>query len=302
MNRGIRHAGFTLLEVVIALVILSFLSLFTVQAIQRALNTKKKVQRDIDKTGTMRDALRVMERDINMAFNYQDVYIKLYNQAQEARKNAALAKLTTPPGSSANQLPNQMIPQPQPALSPADQEKYKLKIEKPWSQFIGDNKSLNFTSLSNIRMMENSPISSQAEIGYHLKSCRRRSTQEQSSQCLWRRVSNYVHDDITKFGEETVLLENVTEFKLRYLGPGKDGDWVDAWSSSTGGDDTTKGKFPYAVEITLEVKETTSATKDKPLRMTIVASIRNPNNPPKQDPQNANNPANPGQPISPPTR
>ena len=279
-----RQHGFTLIEVMVALLILAFLSIFTSQAIQRALANKTKIQRDIDKNATVRDALRVIERDVNMAFNFRDASIKLYNQAQDERKR--VAQQLQNPGTSTNPPPNPPI---QPPIQ-IDETKYKHKSDKVWTKFIGDRESMSFTSLSNVRMTEDAPISSQAEIGYRLKSCRRRSTQEQSSQCLWRRVSNYIHEDITKYGEETVLLENVTEFKLRYLGPGKDGEWQEAWSTETSGDDVTKGKFPWAVEVTIAINDTTSTTKDKTLRMTSVASIRNPNNEkpkPAQDGANA---------------
>ena len=267
--------GFTLIEVIVAMLIMTFLSIFTVQSIQRALATKSKVQKDIDRNATLRDALRIMERDINMAFNYRDVYVELYNRAQEARM--AGVGTQTPSGGGP------VVPPP-----PPDPNKFKKKEVKTYTQFIGEPQALDFTTLSNVRMMEESPISQQAEVGYSLKPCRRRSNQEQSSQCLWRRISNYIHEDITKEGQETVLLENVTEFKLRYLGPGKDDEWVDTWISNDRGDDATKKKFPYAVEITIEIKDTSKGVKDKTLRLTTVASIRNPNNPP--DPNDPNNP------------
>jgi prepilin-type N-terminal cleavage/methylation domain-containing protein len=273
--------GFTLIEIIIAMFILAFISVFTVQSIQHALKTKAKVQGEIDKNSTVRDALRIMERDINMAFNYHDPYIALYNQAQDERlKNAQNPKAATTPPPQPGATPT---PTPAPAANqPIDPANYQKRTEKIWTQFLGENEKLDFTSLSNIRMMENSPISSQAEIGYQLKPCRKRSNQEQSSNCLWRRIANYLHEDITKDGQETVLLENVTEFKLRYLGPGKEEEWSNQWLTDDRGDSNTKGKFPYAVEITLAVKDTTSKAKDKELRMTIVAAVRNPANPPEQ--------------------
>ncbi len=287
MSKGVRHLsayqrvrGFTLLEVVIAMGIMAFLSLFTVQAIQKALQTKAKVQKDIDKQTTVRDALRIMERDINLAFNYRDSSIEVFNQAQDVRK-AAFDK-----AGSGGGLSNPVNP-----TRPIDPNDFAKKVDKIYTQFIGDAQSVNFTSLSNVRVTEDSKTSSQAEIGYKLKSCRRRTTQEQSSSCLWRRISNYIHEDITRDGQETVLLENITEFKLRYLGPGKDAEWITSWSSSEGGDDTTKNKFPYAVEITIEVKDPNPAAKDKTLRMTSVAAIRNPNNPPEKPPVDPNAPA-----------
>lgn len=283
--------------------LLATISIFTSQAIQRALAAKTKVQKDIDKNALLRDALKVMERDINLAFNYRDIYAQLYNQAQDERRKAAQNSQVQNPGSSSTGIPPtppRAPTAPPPPLSEADAAKYKHKEIKVWTQFIGEPEQMSFTSLSNIRMMEDSPISSQAEIGYHIKSCRRRSTQEQSSKCLWRRVSNYIHEDITKEGEETVLLENITEFKLRYLGPGREEEWVDTWMSNERGDDMTKSKFPYAVEITIEVKDPNPAAKDKSLRMTTVASIRNPNNPPPKTQEDPNNPA--VDPAAPPTQ
>lgn len=278
--------GFTLIEVVVAISLLAVISLFTVNALTRALQTKRKIQGQIDKTSTLRDALRVMERDINMAFHYKDINTELYNQAQTERKKAAEAKKNPQLDSKKPApLPGQPGYQPPQGLDANEVAQYKLKPVKEWTKFIGTKDELNFTSLSNVRMTEDQPMSSQAEIGYHIKPCRRRSTQEQASRCLWRRVSNYIHEDITKYGTETVLLENVTVFSLRYLGPDKDDEWVEAWASDETGDDTTKGKFPYAVEITIEVKDPSPKAKDKTLRMTTVASIRNPNNPPpKVDP------------------
>lgn len=300
-----RHSGFTLLEVVISMMILAFLSLFTVQSIQQALKTKTKVQKEIDKSSTLRDALRIMERDINMAFNYRDASIELYNKAQLERRK----RMKTPP----NQQPvrkntDGKTPGPDgtssggstpssgstPQMSEEEiNERTKLKVDKIYTQFIGEPTSLDFTTLSNVRISEDSKVSSQAEIGYHLKSCRRRSTQGQSSQCLWRRVSNVIHEDITKSGEETVLLENVSEFKLRYLGPGHEEEWLDSWITTERGTEQSKGNFPYAVEVTIAVKDTDA--KDKELRMTMVAAIRNPNN--KKKEQAALNPD--GTPMTP---
>ncbi len=264
--------GFTLVEVVIAMMIMSFLSLFTVQSIQRALRTKAKVQKEIDKNATVRDALRIMERDINMAFNYRDISVELYNLAQKERR----VRAQKPTPNNSNAPPGSPPTPPPPPVNP--EEDFKLKTEKIYTHFIGEPDSLSFTSVSNVRLSEDSPISSQAEIGYRIKSCRRRSTQEQSSKCLWRRIANYIHDDITKEGTETVLLENIVDFKFRYLGPGRNDEWVDTWITNERGDDQTKNKFPYAVEITIEVKDTGTNSNDKSLRMTTVASIRNPNN------------------------
>jgi hypothetical protein len=121
--------------------------------------------------------------------------------------------------------------------------------------------------------------------------------------CSFLEMLDVVNEGLTKGGQETVLLENVEKFELRYLGPGKEKEWVPQWISTERGDALTKGKFPFAVEITLEVQDKSSNSKDKPLRMTIVAAIRNPNNPPptqSQDPNNPNAVADPAASATPP--
>lgn len=280
--------GFTLLEVVIAMMLMAFLTVITAQAIHRAIHSKIKVQTQIDKYSTLRDALMVMERDINLAYNYHDVPTELYNQSLKARQQQQ--QKTSGTGSTVNggnnpnnpNQPNQPTPV-NPTGAPGTTNSLQPRKELIISGFLGDKHSLNFTSLANVRLAEDSQMSSQAEIGYFLKNCRKRTDQAISSQCLWRRVSPIIDDDLEKGGESTVLLENVNEFSLRYLGPDHEKEWIDQWFTDARGDDTTKNKFPYAVEITLSVLDKTSGKKDKPLAMTVVAEIRNPNNPPKKD-------------------
>lgn len=291
-----RGNGFTLIEVLVAMVILAFLALFTSQSIQRAIRAKAKVQTQADKSATLRDALKVMERDINMAFNYRDVAIQVFNLAQQERRKSQSQKQADPcaPYKDTNayedcKKKNQPDPggagigtsggTPPPQATP-DENELKLKTDpyQSFFKFWGERDNINFSSLSNIRMTEDAQMDTQAEIGYFLKACRRRSTQEQSSQCLWRRVSSIIDKDIDKDGEETVLLENVEKFELKYLGPGKDEDWVDQWLTGEKGDDKTRNNFPLAVEITLGVRDP-NKENDKLLVMTTVAAIRNPNNP-----------------------
>lgn len=264
--------GFTLIEVIIAVVILTFLTLFTSESIRNAVSSKKKIIRDIDRFAEVRDALRVMERDINMAFNYRDINIDLYNEAQkerEKRKQEAKKKQPNPDGTTPDPDNN------------TEEKPFVPKEQKILTQFRGSSNELHFSTRSYVRMAKDEQASDQAEVGYSLKTCKSRVDPKKQSQCLWRRIAKYVDDDIEKGGDEVALLENVQAFEMRYLGPDKD-DWASEWKSGEGGDDVTKGKFPYAVEITIETQN-----KEDPLskstRMTMVASLRNPNNPIKKE-------------------
>src|SRR6185437_10499431 len=76
---------FTLIEVMIAMVLMAFLTIFTARSIHNALHSKARIEHDLDKYSTLRDALKVMERDINNAFHYQDFNAQLFNMALKAR-------------------------------------------------------------------------------------------------------------------------------------------------------------------------------------------------------------------------
>jgi prepilin-type N-terminal cleavage/methylation domain-containing protein len=294
--------GMTLIEVMISLLILSFIAIFTGQSIRNALNSKTRIQKNIDVQGSLRDALSVMERDINLAFQFRDPNISLYNAAiQQREKNLQEQQKggAKPPPAQAQNGMGGGFNNPFSDTPPA--EKLAPRPVRVLTQFVGEKDKLSFSSLSNVRLRADDPSSSIAEIGYSLKNCRRRTSQEKSSSCLWRRVSPMLGTDITKGGSETVLLENVEDFQLRYLGPGKPDEWVDFWASNERGDDTTRFKFPYAVEITLEVSDPTqtNGTKKRTYRMTKVAEIRNPNNLKNDASANGQGPSNDGNSVPP---
>lgn len=273
--------GFTLLEIIIAISILAFVSLFTAQSIQRALANRTKVQGEIERVSGVRDALKVMESDINRAFNHTDINIQLYNETakernkkiEEAKNKGGAGNITTTPGAVTTGTP---------ASDPyAGMEPLKLKEEKKVTHFMGERESLNLSTLSNARISSEERTSDQAEVGYSVMDCKSRADRSRGTKCLVRRVATVIDADILTGGEETNLVEDVTKLEFRYLGPNDPTQWVDSWYTNDRGDDKTRGIFPYAVEVTLEVHNTSDPLA-KPVRMTMVAAIRNPNNPAKK--------------------
>ncbi len=249
--------GFTLIEMMITVAILSALTLLATQSIQQAIKQKGKIQEQIDDVSRMRDALRLLEADINQAYHYRDVEKEITDLT-----NKPIAPVPGAP------LP---VPTPVPQQNPDE-----AKRSDPTTHFVGTENTVDFVTMNNARMIRNMRQADFMEVGYSLKSCKSLSAEQGSSQCLWRRTTSWVDDDVTKGGDEVVLLENITEFKLRYIGKGKD-DWVTVWRTDNGGDAATKGKFPTAVEISLTI-EHGAGVKKKKYSMQIVAQIRFPNN------------------------
>ncbi len=282
--------GFTLIEVLIALSLLSFLGLWTSQSITNAIRSKKKIQKMVDKSGLLRDALQVIQKDINLAFHHYDINVDIYNESQKERikrceKN--IRKKSSRPPAARGRSPTRPSP-PRGSKAPPKntlqycsylKSKFKKKVQKQLTQFQGDPDSLHFTSLSNVRAKRNSKLSRQSEVGYFVKDCKGRLDKTISSPCLWRRVSPFIDNEVSEGGRKTVLLENVTAFELRYLGPEKEKgmQWIKKWKTGENADAVTRGKFPSAVEVKVTLQNK-NKDKDKEITMTMVAGISFPNN------------------------
>lgn len=252
--------GFTLIEMMITIAILGTLTVLATQSIQQAIRQKVKIQDQIDDVSRMRDALRLMEADINQAYHYRDVekeLTEIMNKPQNAGQPGALAPAP--------------FPTPVPPQNPDEAQRID-----PTTQFVGSDNTVDFVTMNNARMVRNMKQADFMEVGYYLESCKSFSGEKTSSQCLWRRTTSWVDDDVTKGGDKVVLLENITEFKLRYIGKGKE-DWVNSWRTDNGGDSVTKGNFPAAVEISLTI-ERGASDKKKKYSMQIIARVRFPNN------------------------
>ena len=276
------QSGMTLMEVMIATAILAVIAAYTAETVQRAVKSKIKVEGDIDRKSTVRDALRIIERDVNLAFHYRDIGVQLYNISEKERLERLKKGTKTPEDPQKKDPPPSGEPPPPPPSPTEPAKPFKPKKQKIFTHFMGEENRMDFTTLNYARIREDDRSSDQAEIGYFLRDCRNRYDKKKSSQCLWRRIDPLIDDDVTKGGTETVLLEHVLSFELRYLGPGKEEEWTKLWKTNKGGDANSENNFPYAVEITLEYHNKTNPS-EKPVSMTLVAAVRFPNNPTKEE-------------------
>jgi prepilin-type N-terminal cleavage/methylation domain-containing protein len=277
--------GFTLIEVMIAMAILAVISILSAQTMKAGITDRQAIADQISSSSKVADAMRIIRNDVNAAYHYRDIFITIGNNAA---KPAATA---TPPPGGGGGIANGSATGGGAPPPPAEPAATPRPTPPEVTGFIGESESMYFTTLSNERTIQDSPVSDQAKIGYYLKSCRSRSGNKTvESQCLYRSMTPYLDEEIDKPGDETVLLDHVSEFKLRYVGPGRetstDLEYVDTWKTGKAGDDITKDKFPYAVEVTL-VAEDKNDPRAKKVTASALIPIRFPNNPPKQDPAQA---------------
>ena len=137
---------------------------------------------------------------------------------------------------------------------------------------------IDFVTMNNGRTMANAQQADFIEVGYSVKSCRNLTDSSKSSQCLYRRTQLVIDDDVSEGGTENVLLENISEFKVRYIGEGKQ-DWVSTWNTKNSSDGATRLRFPEVVEVSLIIDREINKKK-RTYSMLYAIPIHFPNNPP----------------------
>jgi prepilin-type N-terminal cleavage/methylation domain-containing protein len=251
-----RSHGFTLVEVMISIMVLLVISVLTASMISQSIKDKARMQRNIDEVSSIRSAMKVMERDIQMAFHYQDIGQELKDilKKKRTKKN-----------------PNVNDPPPAEDSSPSEPK------PNP-TAFLGSENQLHFTSLNHVRVFTNRPEGDQQEVGYFISDCRKLGQPDKSTKCLWRRNTPTLDDKVDEGGTERVLLEDLSTLSFRYLEAEAD-EWVTVWKSTDTGDARTADKFPDAVEITLIVDR----GNDREDKLVAVIPIRHPNNKKKKE-------------------
>lgn len=249
--------GFSLLEILIVTAIMGAIAVIASTAIKGGLQTKKKLDARLRVESMVFDALRLMSTDIERAFHYQHALYEI-----DRASLASQAGPATPPGNDGSN-PN----------NPAQQ----LPPPERLTNFIGKENSLHFTTLNHYRSTANSQESNQIEVGYYIENCKSRLTGKES-RCLWRRSSIIIDNDVTRGGDATSLVENISDFKLEYLSEAvTEKEWKREWITDRNGSARTVNIFPAMVKIFLAYEDKDNKNFNK-FQQTIIASIRSTNN------------------------
>lgn len=256
MKNNFSKKGFSLIEVILAISILSTLAVLCTQALSRALKAKTKIQAEVDDVSALRDSMRMIRTDLNLAYHHRDFEKEIFDLVTKVKKAPVTAGVN----------PNAPVTPPR-----------KTKRGDPETHFVADDEKMSFITLNNGRMATNQRQADFIEVGYSLKGCRNLSKPEQNSKCLYRRTQAILDEDILTGGNEVVMLENVTEFKLRYWGGGKT-DWATTWNSTKEStDQAMKGNYPDIVEVSLSIEREVEKKK-RSYSMQFVIPIHFPNN------------------------
>ena len=247
--------GFTLIEVLIAIMILATLSVLTAQSISRSIRDKARIQTNIDASSSLETVFKIMERDIQMTFNFRDIQYEVEKRTTSNRPNTQASPNT----------PNTPNTPNAPPLGPSFS---KRPIQT--TQFIGNEEKIDFVTLLQGRGYDADLEGDLKEIGYYLEQCRTFANSKESSNCLWRRISSFVDEDVERGGSARVLLENIKSLEFKFY-DAKLKSWTQVWNSKT------QNAFPEAIDVILEANPNKRLVK-----LQSVIPIRHPNNINKQ--------------------
>ena len=247
-----KASGFTLIEVMISMVIMSMLTVLVSTSIRTAVQNKKKLEARMASETMLYDSLRVLKLDIERAFHYQDVFFEIENLAL------------------------QQLQQEQNKKNPNQKEDNQRTPPVQLTQFLGEAGSFHFTALNHFRTKYNAPESDQMEVGYYTDGCEKRNGKG-STQCLWRRSTPQIDDEVDKGGAKVVVAENVSLFKLEYRSNKENDDWVSQWRSDNKGRADHRNRFPHFVKIEIEIEDKTDK-EVRPVKQKVVFQILFPNN------------------------
>lgn len=255
------RSGFSLLEILIVTALMGAIAVIASRAIKNGLATKKKLDARLKIESMVFDALRLMSTDVERAFHYQHALYEI--------DRASLASQSNPNDPPPTENPTNPNPNPT--------QQVQLIPPLRLTNLVGKEESLHFTTLNHYRTTANSQESNQIEVGYYLENCKSRVTREESK-CLWRRSSTIIDNDVTRGGDATPLVENITEFKLEYLSDNINvKEWKRDWVTDQNGTIDTQNLFPAMVKITLAIEDKKNKVLNK-FKQTVIASIRSPNN------------------------
>ena len=244
--------GFTLLEILIALTLFTFISISLIRMTDKTIQYKKKITRNIKDTKSSRIALQIIRKDIRNAFYRKDMNVLTYNEVLSSQDNST--DIDSHNRSQRSSQNNKITAQLK--------EWMELEV-LPYKPFmhsssgigtvgiVGKNDALYITSRSYIRNHENEKSSDQNTITYYLKSCKSREDQKKKSTCLWRKFSPDIYKNIenipTSDYKEFVLLEKVKIFELSYY-DFPSNEWFSEWRTGN----NRRNTLPDAIRIKIE--------------------------------------------------
>ncbi len=234
-----------MLEVLIALILFTFMAVTLMRMTDKTLKYQKKITRNVKDIKFRRNVFQIIRADIRNSFYISDINSFLHQPLSKRTNKAPFREEegSTAPGGLKSQL-----------------EAFEEKEIRPYlyhdlyssGSFIGTQDRLRITSFSYVPGREDENADDRNIVVYYLKDCKSRKNNKIKSLCLWRRFSPDINQDTQELKdyEEFALLERVKKFQLSYYSISTN-EWTKEWK--TGPKD--QNILPSAVHIIIEFED-----------------------------------------------
>jgi prepilin-type N-terminal cleavage/methylation domain-containing protein len=239
------ESGFTLLEVLISIIVLSFISLGIYQATSETYKLREELLNESDFYSTIRLTMGVMQRDVTLMYSP----IVLLPQASPSPALAGGFQSVPNPGAR----PSPSFLQTDPDLA-QESDFWGPALDKTGirpSRFVGTEKKISFISSSHIRLYKDTQESTFAKVTYELVT----DEFDPSSQMLVKTESfDAFQMEERKDTSKRIypLMHGIKTLKFRFYNKNKDnGTWEPSWDSVDSDED--RNIYPDVIEVNFEV-------------------------------------------------
>ena len=249
------NKGTTLLEVLIALVLFTFIAASLMRMTNTTINYQKKISRNVQDIKWSRNIYQIIRTDIRNAFYATDMnaalHISFIKQNQtDSNNNKDINKLAR----------ENRLSQTQRTQLKTELEEFEEQLIAPYLSrtvlfvggFEGQENQLNISSFSTAYNQGEGTSNDQNVITYYVKSCKSREDDKVQTNCLWRKSSPITTQNTVSEEEENevVLLENVQNFELLYYSISTN-EWLNTWKTGP----AEENILPAAISIKVEFKD-----------------------------------------------
>ncbi len=272
------RAGFTLIEVVLALTIVASITVIVWGSISVSFESRQFMMNSFDQHQQVRLAVDRMSREFSMAFVAAHANKKDHIPSEAELDGATLEEL------QARGLLPTLGEEGEPPLALEGEEEGEGREERQTvvieTAFVGKSSEVHFTAMAHTRTQRNERASDQCEVAYIVRTARRRSADGRLRRELVRREDSTLDDDVEDGGVIYTLIDDVEDVEFEYWEEGGEDDeqgggkWVKSWDSRSFGN---RGKLPGRVKITIEVpvesskgKRTRTFVTQAPIMMTRI--------------------------------
>jgi len=252
------HKGFTLIEVLIAMMILAFISLGIFQAIRQSYHIRDVLLAESEFYHSVRLAMNVMDKDISLLYSPKIILKKDTNSNSTAQP---IPEPGLPPSGDPNANPNNTAATgPTLADAIAHGERYRgteywTSVVDPTgirlSRFIGKENSMNFITASHVRMYKGIKESVFAKVSYSVENNPDTNPEIAGKLMLLKTVStnafNYEEDNDPSL-KKYKILSGIKSIHFKYYQLQKD-VWHKSWDTDSA---DYKDIYPDLIQVVIE--------------------------------------------------